>query len=213
MADQDWRLHLRLHHAGQANDLLDRLNQLELGHDARRQLGERIVVSKDGRDVFLYADTESAVTEAERVVGDELEREGWTAETRLDRWHPIEEEWRDAAEPMPDTDEAREREHAALMAEEERETRQRGYPEFEVRVDLPSWHAATELSKQLDDEGLPHVRRWKYLVLGAVNEDAANQLADRMRSEAPDGAEVTIEGTFIAAQDERPYKAFSFFGI
>jgi hypothetical protein len=213
MADQDWRLHVRLEHDGQASDLVDRLNELEFGHDARQQLGERIVVSKDGPEVFLYADTESAGREAERVVRGELERESWNAEIRLDRWHPIEEEWKDAAEPMPQSEEEREREHATLMAQEERETRERGYSEFEVRVDLPSWHAATELSKQLDDEGLPHVRRWKYLVLGAVNEDAANELAERMGREAPDGAEVTVEGTFIAAQDERPYKAFSFFGI
>ena len=213
MADQDWRLHLRLHHDGQASDLVYRLDELEFGHDARQQLGERIVVSKDGPEVFLYADTESAAMEAERVVRAELDREGWQAEVALHRWHPIEEEWKDAAAPMPETDEEREAERAELMAQEARETRERGYGEFEVRVDLPSWHAATELSKQLDDDGLPHVRRWKYVVLGAVNEDAANELAERMRREAPDDAEVTIEGTFIAAQDERPYKAFSFFGI
>src|SRR3954452_16005446 len=148
MADQDWRLHGRLDHDCEASDLVDRLNELEFGHDAKQQLGERVVVSRDGPEVFLYADTESAARETERVVRGELDREGWKAELALDRWHPIEGEWRAAAEPMPDTDEEREAEHDVLMAQEARETRERGYSEFEVRVDLPSWHAATELSKQ-----------------------------------------------------------------
>jgi len=213
MADQDWRLHVRLAHEDLGSELVERLHGLELGHDARRQLGERIVVSRDGPEVFLYADTESAGTEAERVVRAELEREGWDAELSLDRWHPLEERWEDASAPMPETDEQRDAEHRALMAEEAHETEERGYPEFEVRIDLPSRQEAADLSRRLDDEGLPHVRRWKYLVLGAVNGDAANELAERMRGEAPSDAEVTVEGTFMAAQAERPYKAFSIFGI
>jgi hypothetical protein len=171
------------------------------------------VVSRDGPEVFLYADTEAAGREAERVVLGEVEREGWDAQTSLDRWHPIEERWEDAAKPMPKTDQERDAEHASLMAREARETEDRGYGEFEVRVDFPSRHEAADLSKRLEEEGLPHVRRWKYVVLGAVNEDAANELAERMRREAPSDAEVTVEGTFVAAQAERPYKAFSIFGI
>src|SRR4051794_40208321 len=111
MADQDWRLHVGLEHDGEASDLVDRLDAIEFGHDAKRQLGERVVVSRDGPEVFLYADTESAARETERVVRGELDRKGWKAELALDRWHPIEEEWKDATEPMPDTDEEREAEH------------------------------------------------------------------------------------------------------
>jgi hypothetical protein len=56
------------------------------------------------------------------------------------------------------------------------------------------------------------VRRWKYILLGAVNEDAANELAERMRREAPSEAEIRVEGTFVAAQAEAPYKQFAIFG-
>jgi hypothetical protein len=212
MADQDWRLRVQLGEEIHGVHLVDRLRELELAHNARHQLGDRIVVSRDGPEVFLYADTEQAGREAERMVRGELEREGWDAAIVLDRWHPIEERWEDASQPLPENEREREAEHEALMAEEAREAEQRGYPEFEVRIDFPSWGEASELSKRLDEEGLPHVRRWKYVLLGAVNEDAANELAERMRQEAPSDAKVTVEGTFTAAQAEQPLKAFAIFG-
>jgi hypothetical protein len=213
MADQDWRLRVQLTGDDRARHLAEALHALELNRDAKGRLGGRIVGSRDGGEVFLYADTEEAGLEAERVVRAELEHEGWEAQISLDRWHPVEERWEDAAQPVPETDREREAEHAALMAQERRETEERGYGEFEVRVDLPSWRAATDLSKRLDEENLPHVRRWSYVLLGAVNEDAANELADRMRREAPSEAEITIEGTFVAAQAEQPLKAFAIFGL
>jgi len=67
--------------------------------------------------VFLYANTEEAGREAERVVRAELEREGWDAQIALDRWHPVEERWEDAALPLPETDQERDAEHAAALGE------------------------------------------------------------------------------------------------
>lgn len=192
--------------------LVETLHALELDRDVEGQLGGRVAVSRDDAEVFLYADTAEAGRQAEQAVRKELESEGWDAEISLDRWHPVEERWEDASEPMPETDGERAAEHSELMAQERREAEERGYGEFEVRVSLPSWRAATDLSKRLDEENLPHVRRWKYILLGAVNEDAANELAERMRREAPSEAEIRVEGTFVAAQAEAPYKQFAIFG-
>jgi hypothetical protein len=213
MADQDWRLRVRLAEDDRGLHLVEGLHGAELGRTAKERLGGRIAVSRDGPEVFLYANTEEAGREAERVVRAELEREGWDAQIALDRWHPVEERWEDAALPLPETDQERDAEHAELMAQEAREAEEGGYGEFEVRVDLPSWQAATDLSRRLDEEKLPHVRRWRYVLLGAVNEDVANELADRMRKEAPSEAEISVEGAFAAAQSEQPLKAFAVFGL
>jgi hypothetical protein len=213
MADQDWRLRVQLAEGDHGLHLAESLHGAELKREAKERLGGRIVVSRDGPEVFLYADTEEAGREGERVVRAELEREGWDAEISLDRWHPVEERWEDAAESMPATDQERDAEHTELMAQEDREAKEAGYGEFEVRVDLPSWHAATELSRRLDEEKLPHIRRWSYVLLGAVNEDVAKDLAERMRKEAPSEAEISVEGAFAAAQSEQPLKAFAVFGL
>jgi hypothetical protein len=212
MADQDWRLRVRLGEGDHGLRLIESLHGAELGRKAKDRLGGRVAVSRDGPEVFLYANTEEAGREAERVVRAELERQGWDAEISLDRWHPVEERWEDAGQSLPETDQERDAEHAELMAQEEREAKEAGYGEFEVRVDLPSWRAATELSRRLDEEKLSHVRRWSYVLLGAVNEDVAKELAERMREEAP-SAEISVEGAFAAAQSEQPLKAFAVFGL
>jgi hypothetical protein len=62
-----------------------------------------------------------------------------------------------------------------------------------VRVELESHRQTTELADRLVAEGMEPVRRWRYLVVGANNEDEATALADRLRREAPAGAGVTVE--------------------
>jgi hypothetical protein len=50
------------------------------------------------------------------------------------------------------------------------------------------------------------------VLVGAVDEDSAAQLADRMRAEAPEGSEVTVEGNLRAVYDERPGSRFWMLG-
>jgi hypothetical protein len=45
----------------------------------------------------------------------------------------------------------------------------------------------------LDGEGLRVIRRWKFLVVGANDEDSAREVADRIRREAPADAAVRAE--------------------
>jgi hypothetical protein len=97
-------------------------------------------------------------------------------------------------------------------AREREDTARRGYPEFEVRVDLPARHDAVNLSEQLQKEGLPAVRRWKYLLVGEADEDSAKTLAERIRDEAPIGSRVKVEGTWAAVNAELSPNPFAVLG-
>ena len=208
---EDWRVHARLGEQDHAVALTERLEAMELERESLERLGGRIVVSRDGQDVFLYADTEPAAREAEGVVRSLLEERGHPGEVDLRRWHPDAEDWEPAEEPLPQTDEERDAERAELMAREAAETREQGYSEWEVRIHLPSRHEAAELQDRLEAEGLPCTRRWRYLLVGAESEDAANALAERLRGDVPPDSEVTVEGTFRAAGRGVP-NPFAFLG-
>jgi hypothetical protein len=81
-----------------------------------------------------------------------------------------------------------------------------------VRIDLPSHKEARELVERLDAEGLRSVHRWKYVLLGAADEDSANELAERVRAEVPAGSKVAVEGTWREVYAERPRSPFTFLG-
>jgi hypothetical protein len=162
----DWRVTVTLHDPEHVGRALESLHEHEVEEDARRRLGHRVAVSAEGSQIFLSADF------------------------ALDRWHPIEEEWEDASAAMPQTDEQREAEHERLEEDETRESDEYGYPQWEVRVEMPSRHAAEELAERLRAEGHPVVRRWTLLVLGANDSDDADALAQVVKQEAPADAKV-----------------------
>jgi hypothetical protein len=98
------------------------------------------------------------------------------------------------------------------VAHERREIEETGHPEYEVRIDLPSHEDAKQLVERLSAEGLRSVHRWKYVLLGAADEDSAHELAERVRSEVPPGSTVAVEGTWREAYAERPHSPFWFLG-
>ena len=57
----------------------------------------------------------------------------------------------------------------------------------------PSREATDELADRLEGEGIPVTRRSTFLLVGAVNEDEATALAERLRHEVPEGASVEVE--------------------
>ena len=189
----DWRVTATLHQPGRAEQLVDRLQRHQVGDEVLARLGGRVAVTTGDSQVFIYADTERAAHEATRIVQELSGTEGLEAELELHRWHPLEERWEDAEVPMPRTKAEREAEHQRLEQAETEESQALGLAEWEVRVELESHRQTTELADQLVAEGMEPVRRWRYLVVGANNEDEARALADRLRSEAPAGAGVTVE--------------------
>ncbi len=208
--NDDWRLQIDA--VGAGNEIVERLSARELEHDLEEAFHDRVIVSRDGETVFLYAGTREQAESAGALVDKLATQHGWTVRSQLRRWHPEAEEWRDPDESLPSDAAGRDSEHADAIADERAEVRASGEPEFEVRVDLPSRHDAARFAELLEAEGLTAVRRWKYLVVGAVDEDAARALATRLAEEAPKGSEVTVEGSGQVAYAERPPNPFAIFG-
>jgi hypothetical protein len=63
-----------------------------------------------------------------------------------------------------------------------------------VRVTLPTHHDARAFAVRLAAENIPVQRHWRHLTLGAEDEDDARALAERLRSEGPQGSTVEVEG-------------------
>lgn len=210
--NDDWRLQIDIHDPRHVTPLLERLDARELEHDLSNAFHDRLVVSRDGDRVFVYGGTREQVEKARDLITSLANRHGWVIGTELRHWHPTAEAWEDPDIPLPEGDVAKMAEHEALMATERRETEERGYPEFEVRVDLPSRHEAMRFAEQLRGKELPTVHRWRFLLVGATDEDNAKALADRIRSAAPSGSHISVEGTWKAAYAERPPSPFAVLG-
>jgi hypothetical protein len=158
--------------------------------------------------VFCYAGSRAQAESAEKEIRSLAERHGWQLEVELQRWHPAEESWEDPDLPLPADAGERGAERETLIERERAEARQRGYPEFEVRVDCPSHREAVEFAEKLRSEGLSSVHRFKYVLVGALDEDSAKALAERLRAEAPSGSKVTAEGTWKVMYAETPANPF-----
>jgi hypothetical protein len=194
VADDDWRITVTLHDEVHLGRALQSLREHRVEDDVRRRLGRRVAVGADGSRVFyVYAGTQDAAREADQVVRQVLAQRDISADFALDRWHPDEEEWQDAAAAMPQTDEQHQAEHQRLEAEQTRESLATGRAQWEVRVELPSHRDAVALADRLQDEGRSVIRRWKFLVLGANDEDDARDLARVIGQEAPAAVSVQVE--------------------
>ena len=186
-SDDDWRVTLSVSQpqTGQA------LRELE--EDIRGQVGRDIGVGAGEAQIFLYAGTEAAAGEAERIARDMLARHGITAGSAVHRWHPIEERWETPDVPMPQTAAERQAEHERLVDAETAEALATGKAQWEVRVELGSHRQAVALGRKLEGEGRAIVRRWRFVVVGAGNEDEARELAGQIRQEVPADAAVKVE--------------------
>jgi hypothetical protein len=210
--NDEWRLQIDVQGERDAGSLTQRLDAAELEHELSDAFHDRLIVSGDGPRVFVYAGTREQAERARDLIAKLAARHSWELSSELTHWHPEAEEWEDPDLPLPDSDAARVAEHEELIAVERRRLAETGEPEFEVRVDLPSHGEAGRFAEMLRAEGLPAVRRWKYLVVGATDEDSAKALATRLEGEAPAGSKVTVEGSGQVAYAERPANPFAVFG-
>jgi hypothetical protein len=160
----------------------------------RSRVGSDIRVSPTSEGVFLYAASADAAMQAEQVVREVLAQHGVDAVVRRDRWDPINKSWEDpAAEPPEDSEEAL-REARDLRMDSERErSAATGRAAWQVRVEPASHDEVTALARRLEAEGLPVVRRWKYLITGAACEDDAHALADTIRGYSSVGTLVRVQ--------------------
>jgi hypothetical protein len=206
VATDEWRVEADLDDEEHGFTLAERIRSFDLDEEAEKRLGGRVTVTRHGSRLFLYTTSEEAVREAERVARELLEAEDLTGNLRVTRWHPDAEEWLDASEPLPQTEEDREAERRRHEAAETAEAAEEGEWDYEVHVDPPSHRQAVELEERLEADGLSVSRRWKHMRIGAPTEERAEEIAANVRGTAPEGTEVTIGATAI----QQP--AFVFFG-
>jgi hypothetical protein len=190
----EWRVEVTLDKEQHGESLGERLHEHQLDDEARKRLGGSIIVTRDGRDLFLYAWHEESAREAERVVRDLMEQDKLAGQVRLMRWHPVADEWKPADEELPENEATVAAEMAEHEAEGHREHRDSGEFPWEVVIDVPHVRETIPLAKKLREEGLPVKRRFRYLLIGADTEDDAVELGKRLEGEVPDDAHVGIRG-------------------
>lgn len=210
MAD-DWRVTVDFDDEADGTDLVEWLQAARFEAGERDRFGDRVIVSRDGARVYLYADSDERAREAQVRVEERLAEAGRPARLSLHRWHPVAQEWEDAALPLPQTEAEVEAEEDVRQAREAAESVERGYAAWEVRVELPSPEETARLAERLESEEIPVVRRHRYLLAGAANEDDANALADRLRSEVP-LARIEVEPGGGIVWEVMPQNPFAIFG-
>jgi hypothetical protein len=202
--NDDWRIEVEFVEEGSARALDDHLEAAELKHDLRKSFHDLVIVTRDGARVYLYAGDRAQAEAAQALIERLAQEQDWRIATDVKRWHSTEEEWRPVDEALPEAAGGKAAEHRKLIEHERAQTEERGYPEFEAFAELPSPAEARELAERLSQEGFQCVRRWKYVAIGATDEDSAKALAERIRAEAPTGSRVTAQGTPQAAFYDLP---------
>jgi hypothetical protein len=208
----DWRVTVDFDDEGDGAQFAERLAAFELEAEERERLGDRVIVSRDGPRVFLYTDADERARAVHETVSARIESEGLSALTAFERWHPVEQAWKDASVPMPRTEEQLEAEHERLQEREATESLEKGRSQWEVRVELASHEDTVALAERLESEGIPLVRRFTFLLAGAVNEDDARALAERLEREVPEGARIAVEPGGGLVWEVTPSNPFAVFG-
>jgi hypothetical protein len=191
--NDEFRVEVELDDDEHGYSLGERLRALDLDDEARERLGGRVLVTRDGSRLFLYAANEAQAREAAEIVRSLVNADELTAEIRVTRWHPVEEAWKDASIPLPRTPAEEEAEYAAREAAEGDEAEIEGEYDWHVVVHLPGRDEAAEVARRLEAEGEPVARRWRYVVVGVLTEERAEELAESLRAELPNDAEVSVE--------------------
>jgi hypothetical protein len=196
MANDDWRIRIEVEAEEHATGLLDRLGG-DLDQEARELASEleskRLVVSRDGDTIFVYAATRAEAQSAHAVVEAQLRAHGIEARTsQVEHWLDAEDRWDD--EPPGET-----------WEEEELD---RGFAPWEVRVECASRQEADGLAKQLESEGYRPERRFSYLIIGTASREEADELATRLHGEVEAGGEVVLE-----AEPRNPFAIFGGLGL
>jgi hypothetical protein len=209
----EFRIRVELAHEDAAR-LIKALEEVERGGEPGTPSPKHVAVSHEGGHVFLYTDSSDNAAWARVAVEKILAERHIDGQLSSWRWHPEEDRWEDASLPLPSTSAEHSAEHEHLEQEETEESEDVGYPEWEVRVTLPTHHDAREFAERLANEGIPVQRHWRHLALGTEDEDEAHALAERLRAEAPRGASFEVEGSawsmWVAVHG--PSRPFAFFG-
>lgn len=192
MSDE-WRVEVDLDDPDHGYTLGERLRSLPIDEEAKERLGRRVIVTRDGPRVFAYAASEATASEAELVLKELLGEHRLTGTTQMTRYHPLEGAWKDASEPLPRTEEEARAEYERRESAGLARAAAHGEFPWEVRVDLDSLEDAIAVEQRLADAGLAVHRRWRHVLVGAPTEEAAAELATRLRAEVGEATDVSVE--------------------
>jgi hypothetical protein len=201
VSGEDWRVEVNLDDEQHGYDLGERLRARDLDEEARKRLGRRVAVTRDGARLFLYAASEEQAREAERVVRELLDAEGLTAKIDITRWHPVEEAWKDTSIPLPRTEEEIQQE---LRRKEDAEAADEGSYDWLVKVDATSRADAADLAERLRAEGWSVHRLWSYVEVDVLTREQADELAAKLHEELAADSNVWVE----ASPDDLPSPPF-----
>jgi hypothetical protein len=204
----EWRVEIALDADEEGLSLGERLRSLDLDDEARKRLGGSVIVTRDGPRLFIYARHEESAQEAERVVRELMEEDGLAGEVSVTRWHPVEETWRGAGAPLPESESGVSDEERRHQRAGELERAESGHYPWEVVIDLPDLRSTREMAKELEERGLPVKRRFKYLLVGTPTEEAAIELGKSFEGKVPEGSHVGVR----ANPEDIPSPAFVWLG-
>jgi hypothetical protein len=193
----DWRIEVDLPEEEHRSSFLEHLTPHHVEADQlegafSHAFHERVIVTRDGSTVFIYPHNLEQARRAEQTIKALAAQRGWDADVAVTRWHEAEDAWEPAEAPMPQSPAEERAEHDQLIARERTQTVQTGHFAFDVVVTCPHHGQARDLAERLGDTGLPIARRWRYLTIGAADEDVARELEQRVKQEAPEGTTVTV---------------------
>jgi hypothetical protein len=210
--NDDWRVNVTCPTGELAERLGKALGSGAVSHGLRDEAAERVIVSVDGTQLFIYAGTRAQAEQAAGAVASLAQADGAQVTTKLCRWHPVSEEWVDPDLPLPDSQAQVAAEHAEAVERDRAAAAQHHYAEYEVRVGTGSRRETLTLAAALADEGISCLRRWRYLLIGAADEDSAQDIAARVRALAGEGVTVEVQATPAAVAAALPPNPFAVFG-
>jgi len=108
MADEEFKVEVELGSDAHGLSFLERLRTVNLDDDARKRLGSRVTVTRDGNFVQLYTHTLADAQEAETTVRQLLADDHVSAEFTVSRWDAEAQEWVDPTSGAVVEDDARE---------------------------------------------------------------------------------------------------------
>ncbi|MBA2239891.1 MAG: hypothetical protein H0W09_01385 [Solirubrobacterales bacterium] len=189
----EWRVEVELDYSESGMELGRRLGALDLDDELRERLGRRVIVTRDGPRIFAYSSDESAISEARAVIERVISEDALEARIRLTRWHPVEEAWEDASLPMPTSEGQLDAERRRNEADEREELERTGEYDWQVALHhVGGFRDAHELAAGLREQGLDAEAHWAHVLVGALTEQRAEDLVERVRGLAPEGAQVEI---------------------
>jgi hypothetical protein len=92
MADE-YRVEVELKDAEHELTFWERLRSLDLDDHARKRLGSRVTITRDGSQIFMYASSEQDAREAETTMRELVADDDLDADYSLTRWNAETQAW------------------------------------------------------------------------------------------------------------------------